>query len=83
MSNTKPKEVPMEVKLEIIEQEANNWRAHMYRLEVRHKVNQRLNSPRETMQAIEDEMVNCEMAIELLEKEGKAIAVATPKDGVQ
>ena len=70
-------EIPIEVKRSIIEGEAAMWRNTLYQAEVRHRVNARIGATAEAQKAVEDQMVQCEKALDALAEELKAL-VATP-----
>jgi len=70
-------EIPTEVKREIIMAEMSMWQNTAYQAEVRHRVNARIGATAEAQKAVEDQMVQCEKALDALAEELKAL-VATP-----
>lgn len=66
-----------ELKREIIEQEISQYKAQSYRLQLRHKVAEKLGK-KQQMELVEKDMVNVEAALDLLREEMKTLDGATP-----
>ena len=71
-------EIPTEVKCSIIESECAMWRNTLYQAEVRHRVNARIGATTEAQKAVEDQMVQCERALDALAEELKALVAPAP-----
>jgi len=71
-------EIPTEVKREIIMAEMSMWRNTLYQAEVRHRVNARIGATAEAQKAVEDQMVQCEKALDALAEELKALVAPAP-----
>lgn len=62
-------QVPNEVKWQLITNEMQMWRNTAYQLILRHKVNKKIGADPSVLKQIEDEMVKCEGALEVLQEE--------------
>jgi hypothetical protein len=67
--DTMDDQVPNEVKRQLITNEVQMWRNTAYQLVLRHKVNKRIGADPSVLKQIEDEMVKCEGALEVLQEE--------------
>lgn len=61
-----PNELPSQVRLAVLQGEIMEWQRLLYALEVRHRVNKRIGSPQDTLDAIAKEMERCERALDVL-----------------
>ena len=58
-----------EVKEAIIEQEMTLWGNSLYQLQLRYRVNKKIGSAEVILKQIEDEMLKCEAALDILKEE--------------
>jgi len=65
-------DIPVEVKLALLEQEQQMWHNSRYVFEVRARVNKRIGNV-EKVVACEKELENCEKALDALAEEVKAL----------
>ena len=66
-------DISIEVKREIVMAEMSMWRNTAYQAGVRHRVNARIGATAEAQKAVEDQMAQCEKALDALAEELKAL----------
>jgi len=80
-------QVPNMVKVQIISQEIAMWRNTLFQFKMRHKVNKAIGADPQVLKQVEDEMVKCESALEVLKEElaalGKEARLGQPIDESQ
>ena len=71
-------DISIEVKRSIIDGECAMWRNTLYQAEVRHRVNARIGATAEAQKAVEDQIVQCERALDALAEELKVLVAPAP-----
>lgn len=71
-------DVPQFVKHNIILQEIQMYKNTRYQLQLRHRVQKAIGGTADQLKAIEDELLNCEKALDLLKSELESLPTRAP-----
>jgi hypothetical protein len=67
-------EITVDLKRRILNQQALEWAAQRYALEIQHRVQKRIGGDAEVLKRIEANMAQCEKAIDILGEELAALS---------
>lgn len=73
-------EPTIEAKIEVVKREMETWKNTRYQQELRHRIGEKLGQPKPVLEKYQNEMVKCEMALDILAEELTLLQKAVADD---